>query len=317
MADRDIGVGGTLVWYYHICKRQVWLMSHQLTPDQEDTNVAIGRLIDRNSYGREKKQLAVGSSKMDIFSIVDGQLVIGEVKKSSRYRDSARMQLAFYLKELSDRGIEAGAQGVVYGLSGGLDSALVGALCQRAFPEDSLAVIMPCYSIEQDLEDARLVADVLGLKTKVVVLDQVYDILRGQLDPVSLDIPSKKKQLILANMKPRLRMIVLYYYASIHKYLVVGGSNKSELTVGYFTKHGDGGSDLIPLGNLVKYQVRELARYLGVPDKIITKPPSAGLWKNQNDEDDFGFTYAMLDRYLLDGEISPAVQNRMQTPLRL
>jgi CRISPR-associated exonuclease Cas4 len=107
MADRDIGVGGTLVWYYHICKRQVWLMSHQLTPDQEDTNVAIGRLIDRNSYGREKKQLAVGSSKMDIFSIVDGQLVIGEVKKSSRYRDSARMQLAFYLKELSDRGIEA------------------------------------------------------------------------------------------------------------------------------------------------------------------------------------------------------------------
>jgi NAD+ synthase len=123
---------------------------------------------------------------------------------------------------IRDRVYEAGAQGVVYGLSGGLDSALVGALCQRAFPEDSLAVIMPCYSIEQDLEDARLVADVLGLKTKVVVLDQVYDILRGQLDPVSLDIPSKKKQLILANMKPRLRMIVLYYYASIHKYLVEG-----------------------------------------------------------------------------------------------
>jgi NAD+ synthase len=213
---------------------------------------------------------------------------------------------------IRDRVYEAGVQGVVYGLSGGLDSALVGALCQRAFPEDSLAVIMPCYSIEQDLEDARLVADVLGLKTKVVVLDQVYDILRGQLDPVSLDIPSKKKQLILANMKPRLRMIVLYYYASIHKYLVVGGSNKSELTVGYFTKHGDGGSDLIPLGNLVKYQVRELARYLGVPDKIITKPPSAGLWKNQNDEDDFGFTYAMLDRYLLGGEVPEDVKEKIE-----
>lgn len=107
MSDSDIGVGGTLIWYYYICKREVWLISHQLTPDQEDTNVAIGRLIDRNSYSREKKEIAVGSSKMDIFRVVDGKLVIGEVKKSSRYRDSARMQLAFYLKELAERGIEA------------------------------------------------------------------------------------------------------------------------------------------------------------------------------------------------------------------
>jgi CRISPR-associated exonuclease Cas4 len=107
MSDRDIGVGGTLIWYYYICKREVWLISHQLTPDQEDTNVAIGRLIDRNSFSREKKEIAVGSSKMDIFRVVDGKLVIGEVKKSSRYRDSARMQLAFYLKELAERGIEA------------------------------------------------------------------------------------------------------------------------------------------------------------------------------------------------------------------
>lgn len=107
MVEKQVGVGGTLIWYYFICKRQVWLISHQLTPDQDDTNIVIGRLIDRTSYGREKKELVVGSSKMDIFSIVDGQLVIGEVKKSSRYRDSARMQLAFYLKELAERGIEA------------------------------------------------------------------------------------------------------------------------------------------------------------------------------------------------------------------
>jgi CRISPR-associated exonuclease Cas4 len=107
MDDNQVGVGGTLIWYYFICKRQVWLISHQLTPDQDDTNIAIGRLIDRTAYEREKKELVVGSSKMDIFSIIDGQLVIGEVKKSSRYRDSARMQLAFYLKELAERGIEA------------------------------------------------------------------------------------------------------------------------------------------------------------------------------------------------------------------
>lgn len=107
MDDNQVGVGGTLIWYYFICRRQVWLISHQLTPDQDDTNIAIGRLIDRTSYEREKKELVVGSSKMDIFSIIDGQLVIGEVKKSSRYRDSARMQLAFYLKELAKRGIKA------------------------------------------------------------------------------------------------------------------------------------------------------------------------------------------------------------------
>ncbi|MDK2906801.1 MAG: CRISPR-associated exonuclease Cas4 [Petrotoga sp.] len=107
MPKREIDVGGTLVWYYFICKRQVWLISHHLTPDQDDTNIAIGRLIDETSYSREKKQLSLGSSKMDIFSVVDGKLVVGEVKKSSRYQESARMQLAFYLRELAKRGVEA------------------------------------------------------------------------------------------------------------------------------------------------------------------------------------------------------------------
>jgi NAD+ synthase len=133
----------------------------------------------------------------------------------------------------------AGAKGVVYGLSGGLDSALVGALCHKAFPESSLAVIMPCHSLDQDMDDARLVADALGLQTRVVVLDHVYDVLRELLDPGGAGLSGEKMQLTLANMKPRLRMIVLYYYASIYNYLVVGGSNKSEITVGYFTKHVD------------------------------------------------------------------------------
>jgi CRISPR-associated exonuclease Cas4 len=107
MPENEISVGGTLIWYYYICKREVWLISHQLTPDQENTNIAIGRIIDATSYSREKKQLAVGASKMDIYRLADGKLVVGEVKKSSKYRDSARMQLGFYLKELATRGIEA------------------------------------------------------------------------------------------------------------------------------------------------------------------------------------------------------------------
>lgn len=207
---------------------------------------------------------------------------------------------------------EAGAKGVVYGLSGGLDSAVVGALCQRAFPETSLAVIMPCHSLNQDMEDARLVADALGLQTKVVVLDQVYDMLQELLEPDCENISSEKMRLTLANIKPRLRMIVLYYYASIYNYLVVGGSNKSEIAVGYFTKHGDGGSDMLPLGNLVKSQVREMAYYLKVPEKIITKPPSAGLWENQTDEEEMGFSYEMLDRYLLGGDVPDDIREKIE-----
>jgi len=107
MPENEINVSGTLIWYYYICKREVWLISHQLTPDQENTNIAIGRIIDATSYSREKKQLAVGASKMDIYRLADGKLIIGEVKKSSKYRGSARMQLGFYLKELAARGIEA------------------------------------------------------------------------------------------------------------------------------------------------------------------------------------------------------------------
>lgn len=107
MENREIGVGGTLIWYYYICPREVWLITHQLTPDQDDTNVALGRFIDETSYAREKKQLVVGSSKIDVYRFAEGELVVGEVKKSSRYRKSARMQLAFYLKELAARGIDA------------------------------------------------------------------------------------------------------------------------------------------------------------------------------------------------------------------
>jgi NAD+ synthase len=100
----------------------------------------------------------------------------------------------------------------------------------------------------------------------------------------------------VANLKPRLRMATLYYFANSRNYLVAGTGNKSELTAGYFTKYGDGGADLLPLGDLLKSQVRELARELGVPEVIITKPPSAGLWAGQTDEEEMGITYDELDR---------------------
>lgn len=212
---------------------------------------------------------------------------------------------------IRSRVAEAGAEGVVYGLSGGLDSAVVGALCRRAFPETSLALIMPCHSLDLDFQDARLVADTLDLRTRVVVLDQVYDRLQELLDPAGADCSGERVQLVRANIKPRLRMIVLYYFAGLYNYLVVGTSNRSELTVGYFTKYGDGGSDLIPLGNLVKSQVRELAAYLKVPKKIIARPPSAGLWENQTDEGEMGISYAMLDCYILGGEVPQKIRKKI------
>ena len=100
-------VSGTLVWYYYICPREVWLIGHQINPDEDDANVSLGRFIQDYSYPRERKELLIGHSKMDVFHVSDDGLVVGEVKKSSWYRDSARMQLAFYLSELKQRGIKA------------------------------------------------------------------------------------------------------------------------------------------------------------------------------------------------------------------
>lgn len=107
MKEYDLHVSGTLVWYYYICLREVWLISHQITPDQDDANVSLGRFIQKYSYPREHKEITVGHSKMDIFKIGNGEIIVGEVKKTSKYRQSARMQLAFYLDELKQRGVKA------------------------------------------------------------------------------------------------------------------------------------------------------------------------------------------------------------------
>jgi NAD+ synthase len=99
-------------------------------------------------------------------------------------------------------------------------------------------------------------------------------------------------------------MTTLYYFANKLNYLVVGTGNKSEIMIGYFTKYGDGGADILPLGNLLKNQIKELAEYLGIPKKIINKPPSAGLWEGQTDEEEIGISYNQLDKYLRTGKLN-------------
>jgi NAD+ synthase len=186
---------------------------------------------------------------------------------------------------------KAGLKGAVVGLSGGIDSAVTAALCRRALGENVVGVIMPCESCEQDEKDAQLVAASLGVGTATVWLDGAFVALVRELPDAT--------PLARANLKPRLRMTALYAFANSLGYMVVGTGNATELAVGYFTKHGDGGVDLLPLGALSKMRVRVLARELGLPQRVIDKPPSAGLWEGQTDEAELGIGYDELDRALV------------------
>ena len=203
----------------------------------------------------------------------------------------------------------ANRKGVVFGLSGGLDSSVVAILCQHAFPDNTLAVVMPCHSSEADIDDALLVARKFGITTITVTLDGVFDSLLEAIPGETFDPDSQR--LAEANAKPRLRMITLYYIANRLDYLVVGTSNRSEIAVGYSTKYGDGAVDILPLGNMLKSQVREMASHLDIPKRILEKPPSAGLWEGQTDEGEMGVTYDELDRYLVTGQATKAIRKRV------
>jgi NAD+ synthase len=198
-------------------------------------------------------------------------------------------QIANWLRKHLAR---AGADGFVFGLSGGVDSAVVAALAVKAVGSESvLAAILPCHSEPIDARLAQEMIDTFAMPSVTVNLDDAFDALTENLPPT-------EHRLATANIKPRLRMTVLYYLAQTHNYLVLGSGNKTELMVGYFTKYGDGGADLLPLGDLYKTQAWNLARDLGVPSKVIERAPSAGLWPGQTDEEELGITYEELDRVL-------------------
>ncbi|HCL90843.1 MAG TPA: NAD(+) synthetase [Candidatus Atribacteria bacterium] len=202
---------------------------------------------------------------------------------------------------MRDKVTEAKAEGVLFGLSGGLDSAVVAALSVKIFPQNTLAIIIPCHSLEVDINDALDFINKFNIPYKIIDVSKIYDSFIRLLNDKEKENNFK---LADANIKPRLRMTTLYYFANKLNYLVVGTGNKSEIMIGYFTKYGDGGADILPLGNLLKSQVRELAEYLGIPKKIINKPPSAGLWEGQTDEEEIGISYDQLDNYLRTGKLN-------------
>ncbi|MDQ7779056.1 MAG: NAD(+) synthase [Planctomycetota bacterium] len=193
----------------------------------------------------------------------------------------------------------ARAKGIILGLSGGIDSAVVAVLAKRAVGGNALGVIMPCHSASDDEADARLVARRFGISTRKIDLSRAFDALASTLSRnAGRAVADSAARLAMANLKPRLRMIVLYYLANRMNYLVAGTGNRAEISVGYFTKYGDGAVDILPIGSLLKREVRALAVELGIPEKIITKPPSAGLWPGQTDEGEMEILYDELDSIL-------------------
>ena len=213
-------------------------------------------------------------------------------------------------KWLCEQVEQAHAAGIVLGLSGGIDSSVLAALGREALGRDKvLGIIMPCHSIDEDESDARLLAEAVDVDFIRVDLSGVFDTM--------LNLIGEQSSLVKSNMKARLRMTTLYAVAQSKNFLVCGTSNKSEYETGYFTKFGDSGVDLMPLANFLKRDIREMAKILGVPEKIITKAPSAGLYEGQTDEGDMGFSYDVLDEYLAAGKIDDeGAKNRIDVMRR-
>ncbi|MCL2108036.1 MAG: NAD(+) synthase [Oscillospiraceae bacterium] len=196
----------------------------------------------------------------------------------------------------------ANAAGVIFGNSGGKDSALVAILCKAAC-ENTVGVIMPCGSARnygEDKSDAEALAGQFGIETRVVDLSDTREKLLAELQKNSPEITAAA----ISNIAPRLRMTALYTIAASENRLVAGTGNRSEIYMGYFTKWGDGACDFNPIADLCATEVAEFLRYLNAPENIYKKPPSAGLFEGQTDESEMGISYKKIDEYLLHGVAS-------------
>ncbi|AXK51069.1 NAD(+) synthase [Spiroplasma alleghenense] len=198
------------------------------------------------------------------------------------------------VKFIQEETKRAKADGVIVGVSGGIDSAVVSLLAKEAFPNDYLTVWMPISSSQEDLKCVNELIEEHKLLNVKVDLQPVFASIKEELERTGLKI----SELALANTKARLRMSSLYGLAQSKNYLVLGTDNAVEWHIGYFTKFGDGGCDLLPLVHLLKGEVGQLGKLLNVPNSIISRPPTASLWEGQTDEKEIGFSYQEIDSYL-------------------
>lgn len=195
----------------------------------------------------------------------------------------------------------SGSAGIVFGNSGGKDSALVGILCKAAC-DNTVGVIMPCASKRNfglDADDGRTLAEQYGIETRMIDLTGVREKEMEELSRITT-----LNSAAITNLAPRLRMTTLYAIGASENLLVAGTGNRSERYMGYFTKWGDGGSDFNPIADLTATEVFEFLEYLNAPRCIIDKAPSAGLFDGQTDEQEMGVSYKAIDDYILYGTVS-------------
>ena len=214
------------------------------------------------------------------------------------YRQEFESRVEFIKTALKN----SGAKGIVFGNSGGKDSALVGILCKAAC-SNTVGIIMPCSSKRNfgiDKDDGVEVAEKFDIETRLIDLTPQRDLAVEALGSVTEVTASAA-----SNIAPRLRMLTLYSIAASEGLLVAGTGNRSEIYMGYFTKWGDGAHDINPISDLTVTEVYEFLEYLGAPESVIKKAPSAGLFEGQTDEAEMGVTYKAIDDYLLTGKASP------------
>jgi NAD+ synthase len=186
----------------------------------------------------------------------------------------------------------ANSQGVVLGLSGGIDSSVALYLATKALGNNKvLGLILPDKKVSQqsDIDDAIELSQKVGINYHII---DITEIKQKYMDILPLE------KISIGNLIARIRMNLIYYYANVEHKLVLGTSDKSELMIGYFTKFGDGAADILPLADIYKTEVRELAKYLNLPKKILQKKSSPSLWRDQTAEDEIGMEYEKIDTIL-------------------
>jgi len=217
-----------------------------------------------------------------------------------------------YLEEwLAETLVRRKADGFVLGVSGGVDSALMTYLLARKFKQNTLGLILPCKSSPDDERDALLVLDGAGVDYRTIDLTAAHEALFPAITEFTNNNTMESTRVIDGNMRARLRMTMLFAVAQSKNYLVVGTDNAIEWYTGYFTKFGDGAADITPFIHLLKSDIYEAAELLGVPQPIIDKAPSAGLWEGQTDESEMGVSYETLETFLRGGTVSPEARERI------
>ena len=222
-----------------------------------------------------------------------------------------KLELEARVKWIQERLEDAHCSGIVYGNSGGKDSALVGILCKKAC-DNTVGIILPCASkrnFGEDMKDGLEVAEQFSIETRTIDLTETRQTLIDQIKKCN---PNEITDAAISNMAPRLRMTTLYTIGQSEGRLVAGTGNRDELYVGYYTKYGDGGTDFNPIADLTVGEVYEFLEYLDAPINIRTKAPSAGLFEGQTDEAEMGIKYADLDEFLLTGKTNPEAQEKIE-----